>query len=109
MHWRWATVAGVQANWLSPIDKNLLPAAGQLPFKGSGGAGTPLLDSHITDQTIRLAVTKNFNLNLSNEVLSTQKFEELFLNRKAIPDEVKNGEDLVIWMSIEVFRSSENP
>lgn len=115
LHWRWATIAGIESTKLLDATKLLLPAGGQPQFTGIGGAGGPLLDPKIPDQSIRFAITTNFNTNLATDVLSTEKFDDLFLKRKetapgrvpGTPDEVKKGADLVLWFSIEVFRGSE--
>jgi hypothetical protein len=106
LHWRWGAVAG------NPPDLTrgfIVPAAGQGQFKGLGWTSTkggPLLDRRAPDQNYRFAITKNFNSDLSNEILSAPKFEDLFIaQRGTVPDSFdKDGNDLVIWLSIEVFR-----
>jgi hypothetical protein len=60
----------------------------------------------VPDQSIRFAVTQNFNQNLDSEILSTQKFEDLFISKRAVPDPVDKGADLVLWYSVEVFRDT---
>jgi hypothetical protein len=102
LHWRWGAASG------DPSRKGiLLKAAGDPQFRGLGWTehtGGPLLDERVPDQSIRFAVTKNFNHNLESEILSTQKFEDLFISQRAVPDSVKSGADLVLWYSVEVFR-----
>ena len=102
LHWRWGKASG------DPSEKGIiLKAAGEPQFRGpgwTGHPGGPLLDGRVPDQSIRFAVTKNFNHDLESEILSTQKFEDLFISKRAVPDSVKSGADLVLWYSVEVFR-----
>ena len=107
LHWRWGAVAGDPPG-LNPNKALLVPSAGQTQFKGLGwtsARGGPLIDRRIPDQSYRFAITKNFNTDLSTEILSTPVFEDLFTAKRALPDALStDGDDLVLWMSIEVVR-----
>lgn len=101
VHGRWGAVAGAVPTF--PLTM-LLPAAGQPQFKGLGWIsqqGGPLLDRKLADQTLKFAITKNFGM---AGTLTTSPFEDLFKRLRGKPESIKAGDDLVFWLSIEVFR-----
>jgi hypothetical protein len=107
-HWRWGAVSGdPQARG------SLIPAAGAPQFQGVGwsaSAGGALVDSKIPTQNLQFAISKaDEPAWAAANNPSKQDFKTLFTDARTDPDEVKNGGDLVLWLSFEVFRQDTKP
>jgi hypothetical protein len=102
MHWRWARVATHPSRTETVIQKLAgVKAPGQKQFRGNFRGG-PLVDPKIPEQTIRFAIAKRG----AAELTKMESFEAFFKSRD--PQEIRAGEDLDIWFSIEVKRRSSD-
>lgn len=112
-HWRWGAVAGdtSEADPLLFVIPPALPQAGQRQFTGvdwSVSEGGPLVDPNIAKQNLSFAITKNDQPAWeASRNPSKRDFFDLFSNHRSTPEEVSSGDDLVLWLSFEVFRTDE--
>lgn len=102
-HWRWGAVAGDP-----DAPGYLLGEAGAPQFTGSGWSvseGGALVDPGIADQNLRFAITRNDQPEWeAQQNPSERDFFALFTDRRSRPSSVALGDDLVLWLSFEVFR-----
>lgn len=112
-HWRWGAVTG-DPNTAEPMLLVLpspLPQAGQRQFTGVGWSvseGGPLVDPNIANQNLSFAITKSDQPAWeASRNPSERDFFELFSGQRSTPEEVSSGDDLVLWLSFEVYRTDE--
>jgi hypothetical protein len=67
--------------------------------------GGALVDPGIADQNLRFAITRNDQPEWeAQQNPSERDFFALFTDRRSRPSSVALGDDLVLWLSFEVFR-----
>lgn len=101
-HWRWGAVSGDPTSWAARVPAAPIPQAGP-QFRGYGwttARGGPLIDHRVHDQSITFAITGH-RPNPDDDV-STSNFADLFTGN---PKDISAGDDLVQWISIELFRA----
>jgi hypothetical protein len=101
IHWRWAAVSGEPG----VLEKKILPGGEQ--FKGlnwTKNRGGPLLDPRIPVQSIRFAIAKDSPKRTAQANPSNKIFDQIFVGED--PAEVDKGTDLVLWISIDIFRDN---
>ena len=102
-HWRWGAVTGIR----DPPGYNILAQSGERQFIGVGWSeseGGALVDPRIPKQNLRFAITWNDASRGPIENASERDFFTLFENYRSQPAGVVDGDDLVLWVSFEVFR-----
>jgi hypothetical protein len=116
-HWRWSETAATGG----------ITLPGGKQFAGPGGAGFPLIDPTLPDQTIEFAIIQpSFSAYIEEELLRKidmdpimwlfKHFDKIWSDIRYAPDVVLPSSDLVIWMSITAYhrpdyklRRSRNP
>ena len=86
---------------------NDLPAAGQPQFPGVGwtnSIGGPLIDPRLPEQNLSFAVTRNSAEWNATSFPREPVFSDTF-QKVRTPADISVGDDLVLWLSFEVFRS----
>jgi hypothetical protein len=111
LHWRWGGAAK-PATTDKLFDPDVWPQGVTGPQGQLGGMWGPLVDPAIWTQSIRFAVTKNDPRLDPNRValnqLSKEDWKTLFNpGLRANPTDISQGENIVLWFSIEVHREVE--
>jgi hypothetical protein len=113
VHWRWGGAGSAVRGTIPEIDTSGAPTVAQdHPW---GHATRTLVDPDAWIQTIRVAVTKNdpsldpSRSGVTLDSLSREDWPTLFSSLRATPASIESGEDLVLWYSTEVHRSTDFP
>jgi hypothetical protein len=111
LHWRWGGAGkATPAALTSRFNPNTYPRGLQIP-QGNAGLWGPLVDPGIFTQNLRIAVTKN-RKNLDPDqgaaasAMSKSDWRTAF-DSGGVPDKIYDGDDLVMWYSIEVLHALE--
>lgn len=110
LHWRWGAAGKVTpARLTSRFNPDTYPRGLQVP-QGNTGIWGPLVDPGIFSQNLRVAVTKN-RKNLDPDQgaaasdMSKSDWRAAFDYLGNRPDPIYDGDDLVLWYSIEVLHT----
>jgi hypothetical protein len=106
IHWRWGSVGQVLRDEFPTIDNPGTPRSviNETPISGA------LVDPKIWIQTIRVGVSKYERRldpafeSVSLADLCRPDWKWLFINQRIQPDILDQGEDLVLWYSVEAYR-----
>jgi hypothetical protein len=113
LHWRWGGAGSLPRRTIPEIDTSGAPTvAQQHPW---GNATRTLVDPDAWIQTLRVAVAKNdpsldptrSGVQLLN--LSPENWPTLFTSLRSTPQDISGGDDIVMWYSTEVHRSTTFP
>jgi len=109
LHWRWGLSLQEKPFRIFGQKLDSDPEfSGQPQFKGTS-IGGPLLDSSISKQTIQFAIVKNELLPQDILQHSTAPFAKIFkLNKGNIPVDIKDGSDLVLYLSCTAKRQNDS-
>jgi hypothetical protein len=112
MHWRWG--AAVTLGGSVGTDPHFHPNTYPTGVSNSGGIWGPLVDPAIWIQTIRVALVKNDpKLDPAKAPLTSltkEDWSSLFdPGLRVAPDDIMNGDDIVLWYAAEVHRDLSDP
>jgi hypothetical protein len=88
IHWRWGLF--------------IQQFSSQKQFKGTH-LGGPLIDPNIRLQTMKFAIAKNTNTIINRE------FEKSFIKNQNLPQIVKDGTNICLWISLSANRDNTKP
>lgn len=109
LHWRWGGAGkATPAALTSRFNPNTYPRGLQIPG-GNSGLWGPLVDPGIFAQNLRVAITKNRKTldpdqGAAASAMSKADWKTAF-DAGGLPEKIYDGEDIVLWYSIEVLHS----
>ncbi len=101
-HWHWGPSNRVYI-------PGLVPEGGKGQFRGTLSANSPIIDKSIRNQTLSFAIVRYSTTkdpNMVSTQLSHPNFFDLFTPTN--PAYVSQGGNLVMWLSVEINRDTDN-